>query len=187
MLGKRLLNTIIPLVHQINSTLITDRIWDSDTWILNSIQLLCDGDIQTVSTRIKLVTSRETIILPCRKHLGVTHWVVFHMPLTVLVRSPAASSVPVSPVSYSLDIWDWILQKWHTVFYTWAPGSIGASLEFWRHPCGAGRCEIPKKKFGFQEQQLEATRYIGYRYLWMGNGPWCFLSWCLVSNGEFNL
>lgn len=35
---------------------------------------------------------------------------------------------------------------YNNMVYSWTPASIGASLAFWRHPCGAGRCEMPKKK-----------------------------------------
>lgn len=82
-------NSTVSIKLTVLWSLIGFEIQTPESWMLYSYYVMEISRL--LSTRIKLVTSREIIILPCRKHPGVIHWVVSHMPLTVLVRSPAAN------------------------------------------------------------------------------------------------
>lgn len=115
-----------------------------------------------LSVRMKLVqsvTSRELLISPCRRRLYWVHLVVLHVPLTVLSRSPSANGKwsPRLTCRRAAYISEAESHRRAVLFlYTWAPSSVWASVESWRCPCGAGRCD----------------RYLRKRCLPFRSGSW---------------
>ena len=115
-------------------------------WILYYLYVMEVSRLPLLSIGIKLVQSvisRELLISPCRRHLCLVHRVVLHMPLTVLTRSPSASGKlsPCPTCSHAALISEAESHRRVVLLvHMWAPSSIWASAESWRHPCGAGRC-----------------------------------------------
>lgn len=159
-------NSTMPIKLTILWPLIGFEIQMPESWILYNYYVMEISRL--VSTRIKLVTCREIIILPCRKHLGVLHWVVLHMPLAVLMRSPSANDKFTPCLTCLMQLrylrlnpaeGPYCFLDMNTWFHWSLFRVLGVSMWGWQV------WDTWEEVFGFQEQQLEAScHYIGYRY-----------------------